>query len=571
MAAATLVEHLSDDPVVLALQLSRKLPEKILRPLAMVASQLPGMVLPALAEAIEGRVERLESRFAAAANKDLRPRTAVRLADIATASGLLDAADQLLASVPASTVGMAGAQARLYWYRGNMSSAVARLASGSAAERRLRQRLFSELSVFDGWRPELPTTNGYRPRGRVVLHLLTNSLPYTGSGYAQRSHSLLKAQAEQGWNVHAVTRIGYPVQVGGLLASRREVLDGVTYHRLLPMKLPRGLQARLQLQTEEILALAKELRPAVLHTTTHFVNGLAIRAVAESLDVPWIYEVRGQLADTWASTRGVEAKASERYHKFTKCEAAVIRSADAIATLGETMLKGVLDAGISKDKTLLLPNAVGEEFLKVPLDPAEARSKLGLPEAGLFIGTVSSLVEYEGLDDLIRAYAILAPKRPDLSCLIVGSGASAPGLKDLAEELGVASKVYFPGRVPRTTAHLYHQALDVFVAPRKDLDVTRSVTPLKPVEALASGRPVVFSDLPALREIVHDGTDGLAAPPNDPTALADVLDVLLQNRAMRVEMGATGRNRMLETRTWQSLAKRMSGVYEQLGQENDRN
>ncbi|WP_225217565.1 glycosyltransferase family 4 protein [Arthrobacter pullicola] len=444
-----------------------------------------------------------------------------------------------------------------------MSEAVAVLGREgvSAAERRQQARLASELSVFDGWAPSLPVVDGYVPRPRTVLHLLTNSLPYTGSGYAQRSHSLLTAQSEQGWAVHAVTRVGYPVQIGRLDAGKTDLLDGVTYHRQLPLRLPQGMAARLQLQAEELQRLALLVRPMVLHTTTHFVNGLVVRAVAESLGIPWIYEVRGQLADTWASTRGEDAKQSERYRKFLAREADVMKTAGAVATLGEAMRERIVDAGVPLEDTFLLPNAVGGDFLDEPIAPAEARARLGLPTDGTFIGTVSSLVDYEGLDDLLQAFALLAPQHPELRCLIVGDGIAGPGLKRLAAELGLGDRALFPGRVPREQAHLYHQALDIFVVPRKDYPVTRMVTPLKPVEALASGRPVVFSDLPALHEVVREGVDGLSARPGDAEDLADTLGTMLQNESRRAAMGSAGRQYTVAMRTWMSLAEATAKTY----------
>ncbi|MFZ3452649.1 glycosyltransferase family 4 protein [Arthrobacter sp. 7Tela_A1] len=563
LAAATVLEHLGDDPAVLALQVSRRLPASLVRPLAVAASRAPGQLLPALGALVQGRNDDVKDRLARTADSPMGVRARVRLADVATAAALPGIADKLLAAAPETTRGWAGAQARLRWYQGDMTGAVEVLGRGrtTAAERRQRTRLASELSVFDGWTPSLPPVQEYVPCAQSVLHLLTNSLPFTGSGYAQRSHSLLKAQADSGWNVHAATRIGYPVQIGRLGAADTDVIDGVTYHRLLPTLLPQGMAARLQLQTEELLQLALEVRPAVLHTTTHFVNGLVVRAVAESLGIPWIYEVRGQLADTWASTRGDEAKLSERYRKFGAREADVMGSAGTVATLGEAMRAGIVEAGVAVERTLLLPNAVGEGFLQEPATPAAAREQLGLPAEGVFIGTVSSLVDYEGLDDLLRAFALLAPRYPDLRCLIVGDGVAGPGLKRLSADLGLSDRTIFTGRVPREQAHLYHQALDIFVVPRKDFPVTRMVTPLKPVEALASRRPVVFSALPALHEVVRDGLDGLSAQPEDPADLAQSLGVLLQDDARRVDMGREGRRYTVMTRTWASLADATAQTY----------
>lgn len=571
LAGATILEHLGDDPAVLALQVSRRVPASLIRPLASAASRAPGELLPAMAAVVQGRKLEAEMRLTEAAGGRVSRRSAVRLADVATAAALPEIAEKLLASVPHTSRGWSGAQARLCWYHGQMSEAVAVLGRGgaSAAERRQQARLASELSVFDGWVPSLPVVGEYVPQPQTVLHLLTNSLPYTGSGYAQRSHSLLAAQSEQGWKVHAATRVGYPVQIGRLDAGKTDLLDGVTYHRHLPLRLPQGMAARLQLQAEELQKLALAVRPTVLHTTTHFVNGLVVRAVAESLGIPWVYEVRGQLADTWASTRGEDAKQSERYRKFLAREADVMKTAGAVATLGEAMRERIVDAGIPLEDTFLLPNAVGGSFLDEPIAPAEARARLGLPTDGTFIGTVSSLVDYEGLDDLLRAFALLAPQHPDLRCLIVGDGVAGPGLKRLAAELGLGDRVLFPGRVPREQAHLYHQALDIFVVPRKDFPVTRMVTPLKPVEALASGRPVVFSDLPALHEVVRDGVDGLSVPAGQPDALAGVLSNLLDNGQLALEKGAAGRRRVLATRTWGSLSQLTDGVYKKIGAKHD--
>ena len=169
----------------------------------------------------------------------------------------------------------------------------------------------------------------------------------------------------------------------------------------------------------------------------------------------------------------------------------------------------IVAAGVPAEKILIAPNAVGGRFLLEPLEPSVARRELGLAEDGQYIGTVSSLVAYEGIDDLIAAFAELAGRHPDLRLLIVGDGVSLPALREQAKQCGFGDRVIFTGRVSKDEAVRYHQALDIFVVPRKDFEVTRSVTPLKPVEALASCRPVLASRLPALEEIVSDDTNGL--------------------------------------------------------------
>ena len=224
LAAATVRQHLGDDPIVLALRFSRRLPARLVQPLARRAAGTHCRgVLPPLGAYITGDLESARELLQSAAEAGASGRRARRLADVATAAGMTEEADSLLLNTSSGTAGRSGAVARRRWYDGDMTGAVAALGSGVRREQRQRRQLASELKVFTGWTPQVAPVDGYVPEARTVLHLLTNSLPHTGSGYAQRSHSLLKAQRELGWKVHAVTRTGYPVQVGRLFAAEKDV------------------------------------------------------------------------------------------------------------------------------------------------------------------------------------------------------------------------------------------------------------------------------------------------------------------------------------------------------------
>ncbi|MGP9503316.1 glycosyltransferase family 4 protein [Specibacter sp. AOP5-B1-6] len=565
LAASTAARHISDDPVVLVLQLSRRLPARFVQPAAKaVCRAMPASAAPAalIASYVAGDTAGLERRFDKARTDGVAGNQARLAADVALAAGQPEWADAFLPAAAGSTR-LPATLARRNWYDGDMSAAVVALSSQRGALGRHHDRLAGELRTFSGWTPGLPPTPMTPVPGRV-LHFLTNSLPHTSSGYAQRSHSILAAQRDAGWDVLAVTRLGYPVQVGKVLAAGQDVVDGITYERLLPSRMDATADARMQQEAEELLRVALEFRPQVLHTTTHFANGLVVGAVARALGIPWVYEVRGQLADTWASTRGEEAKESQRYLAFQACEASVMNSADQVFTLGETMKDSIVAAGIPADKVLLAPNAVGGEFLEAPPTHERARTALGLDPELNYIGTVSSLVAYEGMDHLVDAFAILAPGFPKLRLLIVGNGTSRPALQEQVKRLALDGKVIFTGRVPRESTPLYHAALDIFVVPRKDLAVTRAVTPLKPVEALASARPVVASNLPALREIIEENVNGRLSAADNPADLAKVLSGLLLDQELRNQLGLAGRNRVLETRTWAANAAAYSAAYKKV-------
>ncbi|WP_162989266.1 glycosyltransferase family 4 protein [Glutamicibacter nicotianae] len=456
-------------------------------------------------------------------------------------------------------------RARIHAFLGEYELALETAHKAGKAGLRLARQYAAEKSVLST--PVLPKSelpNMRHSEAKRVLHLLTNSLPFTNSGYTQRSHSVLKSIQNAGWEVYPFSRIGYPWIVGMLPSIEVNDIDGICYRRLLPKIVPDTVTERLNVQAQMLSDHVLKIEPSILHTTTEFLNGISVKEVAESLGIPWVYEVRGQLADTWLSGCGDRKRDSFRYVNFKAREAEVAKSADAVITLGNTMKNELIASGVDPARILICPNAVGEEFIDNVPEKSVSRKALGLGDELQLIGTVSSLVGYEGLDLLVRAFAGLVPSHPKLRLVIVGDGAERAALIALADELGVKDLTVFPGRVEKSQARLYHRALDIFVVPRRDLDVTRAVTPLKPVEAMAFEVPVVATDLPALREIVDDGVDGLLFNAGDQTHLAEKIRILLGDNSTREMMGRAGRRKVLQTRTWSANAERITTLYRSL-------
>lgn len=486
------------------------------------------------------------------------------VADICLLAGLPDLSGQLLMNRNPDDIWICRSRARLAWFLGDMGDAIEILQARGEKTARQVHKYQSELDTFSGKSPQTVAVKIPADLRRGVVHLVTNSLPHTGSGYAQRTHSVLLSLVDRGMKVNVVTRLGYPVTVGKLRALKADVVDSVTYSRLLPKHLLPESVPRIQQQTEMLAEFVLENKPAVLHTTTDFTNALSTRSVAEAFEIPWIYEVRGQLANTWASTRPESATESERFKLFERREAELSLSASAVVTLGTNMRNDLIRRGVSPQKIVICPNAVGQDYVSEPIPRVEARKAVGLDADLVYIGTVSSLVSYEGLDDLIRAFAILRQEDSRVRLLVVGDGADFARLVAIAVQLQVIEFCIFPGRVAREMARTYHCALDIFVVPRKDLAVTRAVTPLKPVEAMACRIPVVASDLPALLEIVTHEETGLVCKAESPAALADAIRLLINNPKLREELGQRARDEVLRERTWASNAAKLATLYSEL-------
>ena len=404
----------------------------------------------------------------------------------------------------------------------------------------------SRLSMRD-WNLPISKSRSGAFNGNV-LHVLTNSLPHSSGGYAIRSHNALVAQRQLGLQTSAVTRLGYPVSVGKIPDNPVELVDGIAYERSLPRTFPYSLRKQSEMQARFIASTAKQRNASVLHTTTPWTNAVATSLAAEKLGIPWVYEVRGEPEATWASQSHLEnAEQSVFYRASRMKEEEAMNAAAAVVALSRTSAEALKQRNVD-GPIVVAPNAIetGWQGKKIPKE--EARSRLGLPSRR-YVGAVSSIVGYEGFDDLIIALHQLPD---DVTLLLVGDGTALATLQHLAKLQNLEGRIVFAGNQPQEVVPMWYSALDVFVVPRKDLPVTRTVTPMKTLQAQAFGIPVVASDLPALREVTRGA--GFYVTPENPSELARGIFCALQDRQKPLK----------ELPSWREVAETYVDLYQRL-------
>ncbi len=404
-----------------------------------------------------------------------------------------------------------------------------------------------------------------RVPGRV-LHLVTDALPATSAGYTIRTHEIAVAQRAAGLDPHVATRCGFPVTQGRLDGRRLVALDGVPYHRLLPWLMPARADKAADLGLGLAAGLTSRIRPAVLHAASNFANARLALALRERFGLPVVYEVRGFWEDTWLSRHPDPERlaSSELYQRNRDLETRCMLAADLVVTLGEAMREEIVARGVAAEKILIVPNAVSEEFLKPLPDAATLRHELNIDTDEYVVGVVSSLVPHEGIGTLLEATAILRGRRVPARALIVGDGPERAALQRQAADVGLAEAAVFTGRVPAAKVRQFHALLDIFVVPRTSDRVCQLVTPLKPVEAMASGLCVVTSQVKALTEIVKHEVTGMQTIPQDPVSLADCLEHLLYSPDIRRKLGDNAREWAARDRTWAHNAARYQDAYARL-------
>jgi glycosyltransferase involved in cell wall biosynthesis len=409
-----------------------------------------------------------------------------------------------------------------------------------------------------------------------VLHLVTDALPTTSAGYTIRTHEIALAQRAVGLDPHVATPCGYPVTQGSIDGRRLVVLDGVPYHRLLPWRMPAGPSADPSAGPSAgpggrglklAAGLTRRLRPSVLHAASNHANARLALALRERYGLPVVYEVRGFWEDTWLSRYpgAAERAISELYQRNRDLETRCMLAADLVVTLGEAMREEIAARGVPGEKILIVPNAVSGEFLQPLPDPATLREDLGIKPDEYITGVVSSLVPHEGIGTLLGATAILRARGVPVRALIVGDGPERAALQRQAAQAGLAEAAVFTGRVPASKVRQFHALLDIFVVPRTPDRVCQLVTPLKPVEAMASGLCVVTSEVKALTEIVKHEVTGMQTVPQDPVSLADCLEYLIYSPDIRRKLGDNAREWVAGDRTWANHATRYRDAYARLG------
>lgn len=204
-----------------------------------------------------------------------------------------------------------------------------------------------------------------------------------------------------------------------------------------------------------------------------------------------------------------------------------------------------------------------EEF--APCDRTEARRALGIGAGEFVVLQLGRMVPRKGIDNVIRAVALLDDPR-DVRLVVVGGddspldgGRLSPErarLGAVATECGVDAQVDFVGHQPRAKLATYYAACDVFVT-------TPWYEPfgITPLEAMACERAVIGSEVGGIAHTVVDGETGFLVRPRDPLALAERLARLRADPALARQMGRRGARRVRARFTWSRVAERLEAVY----------
>lgn len=396
-----------------------------------------------------------------------------------------------------------------------------------------------------------------------VLHVLYQSLPQI-SGSSIRSRDILMSQQEFGIEVVAITS---PFQSG---SSEVEYLDNIRYVRTSIREesdisdKQRPLIKRLTRLFKifsfrnKIKKLIIDEKPDIIHAHAMFFCGLPSLFLGKKFGIPVVYEVRS----LWMLNK---EKSNKNYIKkivektIYKVELFVMKRVSKVVVINENLKTELVQNGISNKNIEIIKNAVNVTLINHLKTQAVSKN---CPTAECVFGYIGTLTPHEGIDFLIDSFKDFNIMHPKTKLIIYGSGIQTTIVKQMSDK---TTNVHFMGSIKPNEVFKAFADIDVIVNPRYRNKLTESVTPLKPLEAMAYGKIFIGSDVGGIKELVDDNKNGFLFKAGKKQALIDKMSFVLElSKKEKENVIASAYNYVIKKKSWLRNASGYNEIYKTL-------
>ena len=394
-----------------------------------------------------------------------------------------------------------------------------------------------------------------------ILHILYQSLPQI-SGSSVRTRDILMTQKEIGMDVIAITS-PFQSAKGGF-----EVLNNIKYYRTSV-----GSDDSISDKTKpffervfrifKIFSFYKKIKelivketPDVLHAHAMFFCGLPALFLSRKFQIPVVYEFRSlwmikkERVNETIFTKLIE-------NVLIKLEVYVMKRVSSVVVINEGLKEFAIKEGVKEENIVTIKNAVNTTLisqLKAKLEP-EVSNKIRF-------GYIGTLTPHEGLDLLIVSFNNFNKKYPDTELVIYGGGIEEEKIRELAK---INKNISYLGSVNPININIAFNKIDIIVNPRYKNKLTDSVTPLKPLEAMAYEKIVIGSDVGGIVELIKENFNGFLFSAGCEVDLERVLemvyllDVVEVNKIKKIAF-----NYVVNNKSWLKNAALYENLYKNL-------
>lgn len=374
-----------------------------------------------------------------------------------------------------------------------------------------------------------------------ILLLTSDFLPNVG-GMATHALELARAHVRNGHHVHLV----HPVYGPG--ERRIEDMEGFTVHKLFVHSDTPRVKHLLYIRTVRryILALHGNIRFDVLHWHDLTPNCWTTYTLKSRLPLVWTNHTSNYL-------EMYETPGGRRKIRL------FLGHADAIISPSRELYEKSRATGIAPERNVYIPNGVDAEKFRPGGVFGVIDKDYGIDPARPVIICPRRLEPKNGVEYFIRSIPLVRKEIPDVQFLIVGGGfpEERSRFEKMLADAGEAQHVVFTGNVPNTSMPLFYALATIATLPS-----LMEATSISGLEAMASGLPLVGTNVGGIPEIIEDRISGLLVEPRSPEQLAEAYLRLLKDEHLRRKLGEGARRRVEETFAWPEIARRTVDVYD---------
>ena len=338
-----------------------------------------------------------------------------------------------------------------------------------------------------------------------------------------------------------VHRFRYFLPVGERLAYDGGIIQNLKRNRLKLLLVPFFLIS----QFIQILVLCRKYNIKLIHAHWVIPQGL-LALLARPLLPGKIKVLSTSHGGDLFSLQGGFLQSLKRF---------TFRHSDHVTVVSRAMRSHLINMGCSSHNISVQSMGVGLTTQFVPDKHAAKTRDI------IFVGR---LVEKKGVSTLIGSINLLKKSYPELTVALVGDGPERPDLAQQCRQLGVNEQVEFLGSMPNDRVPQFYQSAKIAVVPSiVAADGDQEGLGLVAVEAMGCGCATIVSDLPALRDVVIDGENGLAFKAGDEADLAEKISTLMRNPELSARLGLAGHQSVIDKFDWHTVGARYLGIMDQ--------
>jgi len=310
---------------------------------------------------------------------------------------------------------------------------------------------------------------------------------------------------------------------------------------------------------ERALAYASELEQIIKNTTFEICHFRDIWSGMAIFSEPHIYKTVFEVN----ALPSVEllykypALSSSTQNKIISIENLCLEKADTIVVPSKTIKNFLIKKHVAENKIIVIPNGAD-----LPNSPKPPR-----PIKETYIIYFGALQTWQGVDDLIRAFALLRDYE-NLRLVICSSNQPRYSkiYTKLAEKCNVADRIIWNHQLAKIELNQWIAHALLSVAPLKatSRNIEQGCCPLKILESMAQGIPVIASSIPSVIEIINDNVNGIIVQPDRPSELARKIRFLIDFPEQLVTIGQKGQETIKKNYTWEKNYQKLFEVYSKI-------